>query len=268
MQDTTRQSSLADGEINLTGLWSVLVRRKKLVLIIPVLLLLVAALYLRLTPAVFESRAIIQVGQVMQVGQIEAPAALVWRLKEQYRVDNKDQVAEMPWVLEISIDKKGPGNVVSFLAQDHSAQSAQKHLTHVMQALLSEHTKLYNQSMGVPLQRLQFLCEQKQTLNDNIKELSTHIEAVRNKDPVQAIILGIEKRSLLLEAARLDADCAALQLSTSDIRSQPTKLLLEPTLPHSPSTPKSKLILKLALVLGVMLGIVAAFTSEFLAKAR
>lgn len=274
MQDTNRQSAPADDEINLIDLWRVIAKRKVLVLAMPVLLLLVAVMYLLITPAIFESRAVIQVGQVAPigqvgpVGQIEAPAALVQRLKEKYRVDDKDPVPEMPRVTEISLNKKGPSNAVTFLVQDHSAEGAQKHLTQVMQALLAEHTTLYNQAMNAQRQRLQSLNKQMHALNDYSETLSAHVEAVRKQDPAQAAILAIEKGKLLTDAPRLESEYTALQLAMSDIQSQPTKLLREPTLPNSQIKPKSKLVLVIALVLGFMLGLIAAFFAEFLAKVR
>lgn len=268
MQDTNRQSPPADDEINLIDLWRVLGRRKALVLVMPVLSLLVAAIYLLIAPAVFESRAVIQVGQVGQVGQVEAAAVLVQRLKEQYRVDDKDPTPEIPRVTEISLDKKGPGNVVTLLAQDHSAEGAQKLLAQAVQALLAEHAKLYNQAMNIWRQRLQFLAKQIQTLNGHIEKLNARIDAMRKQDAAQAAILAIERGKLLTEALGLEAGYTALQLAMSDIQSQPTKLLRESTLPDRQTKPKPKLVLVLALVLGFMLGIIAAFIAEFLAKAR
>lgn len=231
----------------------------------PVLSLLVAAVYLLITPDVFESRAVIQVGQV---GQVEAPAILVQRLKEQCRVDDKGAATEMPRVTDISVDKKGASNVITILAQDNSAEGAQKHLTQVMQALLAEHAKLYNQAMDAQRQRLQSLNKQRQAVNDYYETLSAHIEAVRKQNPAQAAILAIEKGKLLTDAPRLESEYTALQLAMSDIQSQPTKLLREPTLPDRQTKPKSMLVLVLAFVLGFMLGIIAAFFAEFLSKVR
>jgi uncharacterized protein involved in exopolysaccharide biosynthesis len=197
MQDTNRQSPPADDEINLVDLWRVLAKRKALVMVMPVLSLLLAAVYLLITPAVFESRAVIQVGQV------EVPAVLVQRLKEQYRVDDKEAATEMPRVTNISVDKKGASNIITILAQDSGAEGAQKHLTQVVQALLAEHTKLYSQTMDTQRQRLHSLDKQITLRNDLMVELTVHIEAVHKQDPAQGVVLAIEKGGLLTEALGL-----------------------------------------------------------------
>ena len=268
MVKINQESPSADDEINLTDLWRVLARRKALVLAMPVLSLLVAALYLLITPAVFESRAVIQVGQVGQVGQVEAPTVLVQRLKEQYRVDDKDAPAEMPRVTDISQDKKGSNSIITILVQEHSAEGAQKYLDQVVKNLLAEHSKRYNQAMNVQYQRLQSLDKQVQALSDHIGKLSTYIEAVRPQNPAQAAIIAIEKGKLLTEVPNLEAEYTALQLALSEIQSQPSKLLREPTLPKNKTKPKRASVLALAAVLGLMLGLFAAFIAEFFVKAR
>ena len=221
MQDTNQQSSPVDDEINLTDLWRVLARRKALVLAMPVLSLLVAALYLLITPVVFESRAVIQVGQV---GQVEAPTVLVQRLKEQYRVNDQDAPPEMPKVTDISLGKKGTNSIVTILVQDHSAEGAQKYLDQVVMNLLAEHSERYSQAMNVQYQRLQSLDKQVQALSDHIGKLFTYIEAVRKQNPAQAAIITIEKGKLLKEVHNLEAEYTALQLALSDIQSQPTNI--------------------------------------------
>lgn len=257
-----------DEEYSLVDFWHLLVKRKALVLALPALSLLVAFAYLAMTPPTFESRAVIQVGQVGQVGQVETPAILVQRLKEQYRVDSKDVTNVMPRVTDISVDKKGASNVITILAQDHSAEGAQKYLTQVMQALLADHTKLYNQSMDVQRQRFQSLEKQMQALGDHTEKLSVYIEAVRKLDPAQAAILAIEKAKLLTEIPGLEREHTTLQLALSDIQSQPSKLLREPSLPVSQAKPKRTQMLALAGMLGLILGMVAALVAEFLSKVR
>jgi uncharacterized protein involved in exopolysaccharide biosynthesis len=54
----------------------------------------------------------------------------------------------------------------------------------------------------------------------------------------------------------------------SNIQSQPTKLLREPTLLDRQTKPKLMRVLVLAFVLGFVLGLIAPFIAEFLAKAR
>lgn len=268
IQDTDRAVPPETGGIKPVDLWRVLDKHRVLVLVMPILSLLVTAAYLAITPPIFESRAVIQIGQVGQVGQIETPAVLVQRFREQYRVGETDATTAMPRVTDFSLDRKGPSNVIILLVQDHSAEGAQKYLTQVTQALLAEHTKLYSQSMDILRQRLQSLDKQIKALNDHLEKLSAHIEAVGKQGPTQAAILAIEQGKLLAQIPGLEREHTTLRLSLSDIQSQPSKLLRAPTLPNSQVKPKPKQMLALAAVLGLMFGIVAAFLFEFFDKAR
>jgi capsular polysaccharide biosynthesis protein len=268
MHNTNQQLISADDEIDLIDLWRVLVKRKVIVLVVPIISLLAGILYLLLTPSVYESRAVIQVGQVGQVGQVEIPAILVQRLKEKYRIDDKTVISKMPNVKGISLDKKGANSVITLLAQDYSAKGAQQYLTFEIQALLGEHALLYNQSMDIQRQRLQSLGKQMSSVNAFIEELSSHIEAVRKLDPAQGAILAVEKGKLLTYAPDLEAQYVTLQLALSDIQSQPTTVLQNPTLPERQAKPKPMLVLVMALMSGLIIGVVAAFIGEFLCKVR
>jgi len=272
-------------EITLKDIWNVLAKHKVLVLAMPLASLLVATTYLLITPAIFESQAVIQIGQVgqaihvgqlgqviqvgqaIQIGQIETPAILVQRLREQYRVGDDDAIMVMPRISDIRLDKKG-ANFIILLAQDYSAKGAQKQLAQAVQALLAEHEKRYHQAMDTQQQRLQSRDKQMQQLKELIASLPMAIEAVRKQDSAQAAMLIIEKANLLTEMSSLESEYYALQLALSEIQSYPTKLLREPTLPERQVKPKSKLMAVFALTVGFLLGIMAAFVAEVLAKAR
>jgi uncharacterized protein involved in exopolysaccharide biosynthesis len=57
-------------------------------------------------------------------------------------------------------------------------------------------------------------------------------------------------------------------LALSDIQSQPTTVFQNPTLPDKQAKPRPNLLIMLALMVGFMLGIVAAFFAEFLYKVQ
>lgn len=268
MQNTIQQIILADNEIDIVSLWRILVKRKSIVLIAFILSFLGAILYLLFTPPVFESRAVLQVGQAGQAGQLEIPAVLVRRLNEKYRINDKSIIVKMPKVTGVSFDKKGANSVITLLAQDYSAKGAQQYLAREIQELLGEHLIPYNHAMDIQHKRIQSLEKQISAVNAYIEELSSHIEAVRKQDPAQGAILAVEKGKLLTDIPGLEAQHVALQLALSDIQSQPTKVMLNPTFSERQTKPKSKLLLALAIVFGLFVGIIAAFFVEFINKQR
>jgi LPS O-antigen subunit length determinant protein (WzzB/FepE family) len=265
MQKTDSRLPTVVDEIYLIDLWRVIIKRKVFVLAMPTLSLLVAAVDLFVKAPIFESRAVIQIGQI---GQIEVPAVLMKRLQEQYRVNDTDSPTATPMVADISLDKKGANSLITILVQDHSAEGAQRYLAQVVDALLAEHTKLYSQTMDILRQRLQSLDKQIKALSDHLEKLSAHIEDVGKQGPTQAAILAIEKGKLLTEIPGLEREHTTLRLALSDIQSQPSKLLRGPTLPNSQVKPKHTQMLALAAILGLMFGIVAVFLFEFFGKAR
>ncbi len=248
-------------------LWQMLVKHKKLVLLMPVIFVLLAALYLLVTPSVFESRTVVQVGQIGRVGALEAPPVLVHRLREQYQVDDIGAEKEMPKISEISADKKNV-NAVTIIAQDNSPEGARRYLDQTVRELLSSHAKLYSQVIDEQNQHLQSLNGQINAMNAHITKLSAYTEELRTKSPVQVALLAIERGKLLAEVASLENEYMALRLALSGMQTQPTRLLKEPTLPEIRAKPNRQLVLVLAVILGLMLGVFAAFVVELLARAK
>ena len=71
----------AAGEVSLGNVWLLFVRRRNLIVTVFVLSVLTTGAIVLLTAPVFESRAVIQVGVISDVGPLESPADLVQRLK-------------------------------------------------------------------------------------------------------------------------------------------------------------------------------------------
>ncbi len=258
-------------EIGLGSLWRVLVKRKYFVLAIPLLTVLMAIAYLSQITPIYQSRAVILVGQVRQGGQpepLEVPAVLVMRLKERYGVGEAGAAVEMPRIAGITQNKSDVPNAITFLAHDRSAQGAQAYLVRVVNAVLAEHAMSLTRIGDASRERMQSIDRQVGMLNDYIASLSKQIETIRVTSPVQASILVLEKGRALAEKIQFEQETTHLRLVLSGMQSQPSKLLLEPVLPVSSVDPKRSAILSLAVVLGVMLGLFCAFAAEALLRLR
>jgi LPS O-antigen subunit length determinant protein (WzzB/FepE family) len=106
-----------ESEISLVDLWIVLIKRKYIIAITFSIVLLTGFFYIMVTKPVYESKAVIQVGQVGQIVPpevaqfaqasrqvifIEVPSVLIKRLSAQIRPDSvlnaslKDECKEIP----------------------------------------------------------------------------------------------------------------------------------------------------------------------------
>lgn len=263
-------------EISLSEIWSILLKRKLLIFIIFGGCLILTGIYLLLAKPVYESRAVIRVGQVGQEGSagslqnsipLQDPDILVQKLKEEYRVDDDSEGARrLPLLSEVINDGKTEEKIITLTARGSSAAQAREFLTGVTDKLLEQHKQLYDQAIGLQQARLNSLKAQLQQLNETIIQYDRRINAGSNS--ALAAILTLEKAKLAEQRPELERQISELALAMSPLYSRPSYVLRQPTLPVKPVQPKKSLYLALAMVLGLMLGVFAAFFAEFLAKFR
>lgn len=266
---TARPPAAADDEISLVDLWIVLAERKWLVLGIALVTLLAAAGFGAMKTPMYESRAVIEVGRLggAQVVQVESPGLLVERLREEYRVgDRSEGAVAPPFVKDVSLEKGT--NTVAISVYDLTPEGAKQYASTVTGRVLAQHERLFTQAFAAQRQRLDSLTRQLQAFDAQLASLSEHIESLRESNPSQSAILTLEKGNLLVERPILEQQRAELEVSLSGMRSQPSRLIREPTLPVEPANERLALYVALGLVLGLMLGVFAAFFSAFLERSR
>jgi len=268
-----RDMTTSDDEISLVDLWIVLVEHKWLILGIALATLGAAAALGSLKTPMYESRAVIEVGrlggsQPDQATQVESPAMLVERLREEYRVgDGSEGAVAPPFVKDVSLVKGT--NTVNLTVRDLSPEGAQRYAAEVTERILGQHDALFTQAFAAQRARLESLRDQLQAFDAQIASLTEHIASLRENNPAQSAILAVEKGSLLAERPLLEQQHAQLELGLSGMSSQPTRLIREPTLPaNGVNDDRMSLYLALGLVLGLMLGAFVAFLAEFLSRAR
>ncbi|HEX7125087.1 MAG TPA: Wzz/FepE/Etk N-terminal domain-containing protein, partial [Thermodesulfobacteriota bacterium] len=138
-------------EVDLRELWEAVRRRRLVILATALGSAIVAAVVVLLMPDTFESRVVIQVGQVAQVAQgpgasvdftpLERPRDLVDRLREQYRVDADDAPRPYPRVETVAaVDDRNPSSIIEITAHGRSAEESQAFLRGVTDGVL-EHLR-------------------------------------------------------------------------------------------------------------------------------
>ena len=263
-----------DQEIDLVDLWLVLRRRRAVFFGIVLAALATAIALIIFMPPVYESRAVLQIGQVGGVGKeggamlVEPPGVLVERLNEEYRVNDKSEgKREFPLIASVTLNK-GQQDIVTITARAHSINDAQRYLTTVIGKVQREHEQWLQESVKQQHTRLDVLGDRMTLSHQHMQALNESIARLKVSDPLQAAVLLQEKSKFLQELPSMEQEQALLNLSLSRLQTVPTRFLREPTTPISPERPRPVLYLSLALIIGVMFGAMAVFTTEFVTNAR
>ena len=252
----------------LLDLWRIVVVRKWLVLLFPVLTVLVAVLYLALTKPVFECRASILVGQVGKENLVRNPAVIVRHVSEKYRVHDRTVKRIYPKVVAVSFDKADSGNVIFVTVADFTPVGAKTFLMKVVDDVLAEQKQLFEESVQIQKERLQALDAEIALMEDHRKQLDRHIDQTAMKDLTQAAVLVLERGKFIATMPTILAQRHQLLVLLSHLESYPAQLLWEPELPEKPVRPRRVLVLLLALISGGIFGITAALITELIKLGR
>lgn len=264
---------LSDDDVSLLELWSTLTNRKGVILAILLISLITAGLFIFFTPPVYESRAVLQVGQVGQAGQLESPAVLAKRLMTQDDMDReKTTIGKFsPFIQTAFVEKET--NLISIIARGPTPDATQGYLAHVVAGVMREHQELFDlarKERQQSLDRVQLIGHDlNQALAANEKEIGIWVRQPVSAGEVSAlrVYFASEKSKLLEQRALLEQRQTDLRMAMS-FHSKPTTLIKAPTLAVDPVKPRPLLYFALALGIGILLGIFSALVIEFIGKAR
>lgn len=257
---TTAYSSSTD-EISLLELWDALVRQWKWVLGIWLLVLALAGMWLALAEPVYESRAVLRIGQV--AGKPLQPLnVLVLALREQYQLEDRDR--PRPRLLQV---KEEGSEALVLTGEAHSAKQARALLTEVLEQVMARQQQRYQQQTN---QKQQVLAVLQQDIEQRMEQGQRLTQAATSADLEESI-----KALLVLQASAQQADVATLHERLAQLEDElsprntyPAEILREPTLAERPSSPKTALVLALATMLGGMAGVMTGLMVEFVRGAR
>ncbi|MBI2779679.1 MAG: hypothetical protein HYX62_07865 [Gammaproteobacteria bacterium] len=267
-----RQEALQEDEISLIDLWRVIIKRKKMIIGSLLLSLLLVGAWIAITKPVYESRAVLGIGQVVQMGQVvqvEASQLLVQRLKEEYRVkDDSEGEQKFPMIKEVKTMEKSLPNGVEIIAQAYEAQEAQKFLVDVAAKVIKKHQTLFDIGRTEQQRQLESLQNEHDRIEQALSLIEHRVSSLVGSEASLAGLLTLQKDLLLQRLPQIEQQQIAVRLAMSELQSRPSVLLRQPTLPIKPVKPKPALYLALATVLGLMLGVFGAFFAEFVGKTR
>lgn len=255
---------LYDDEISLYELWNTLQRQRKTVAAVFVLSLLLAAGYALWRTPVYTMDAVLEIGHIpnadgTQVVPIASAEGLVSRLN----------AVMIPQISRTPVFRSGLGATAEVLNAEarlvrlstvipaEAAARAEWFLDEVVAALKTEHEALWARQNARLQQRIAALRDQS---GQTVSGFQTGTPALQNQP--ERINEGMFWVRHLMEL-----NTTLTQLESARLASSPTQLVRAPALAGAAEGQPASTIIALGAVLGLMLGVFAAFGREFFENA-
>lgn len=239
------------------NLYTLLIQKKWLLISVSVAPPIIAGIFLFVTQPVFESRAVVQIGEAVQT--IEPPDLVAERLREIYGGQDGMNGVSRPVLYDIKTSRAAK-SVMSIIAHGTDPAATREFLKTITEKLLTEHRAIMDVVQDRVRLRLAVVDRQIGELRERTAVLTREARAAKNGGLVAALVLEksrVQGRLDDLEQERVKFD---VELQSYALKS--TRLLREADLPNSPVAPNGRLILLLSLVLGTIFCAMAILFSE------
>lgn len=262
-----------DDEISLLELWRILMKRKGLILACFLGCLAAGGAFAFLKAPVYEADVKLRIGQVK--GNEDAPPALLdvaEELSSQILAHHGEDIAqgikrERPFITKAGVQKGGT-TTLQLTAEGDTPEDAARLLETVVSRISKTHAAIYEDNVKPITERLKSMEEQRRALQQQYADITALVDQLKERDSVQASLVMIERGPITSAINELDVERLRLSQQMMPPQTRPTELIGEITAPAKPSKPKKALVLALAAVLGLMGGVMLAFVSEFVARAK
>lgn len=247
---------------SLLELWRTLTRRKGVILTVLLVSLIAAGLFIFLVSPVYESRAVLQIGQIGQIGQVESPTVLTKRILVQDDADQGKAATAKTRAFIHSAFLEKETNLVSIIARASTPEAAREYIAQVVAKVMHEHQELFDLARKKQQQSLDLLQMRAHGLNQTIAANEKEMAALGT------YILASERSRLFEQRMQIEQKQTELRVAMSALQSKPTTLIKAPALSADPVRPRPLLYFALAIGIGLILGIFSALVIEFISKAR
>jgi hypothetical protein len=258
-------------QISLSDLWQILLRRKLWIIAVFAVAIAGSIGASLLISPVYESRAAVLIGGIAGHGilerPVENPEVLVERLKYTYHVDEPYFKRNPPYLSSVAV-ARGAKQMVTLKAIGANPAEARDFLGRVVEHVMSDHRQPYDEAVRVQNEYLTAVEEQLLQLHQDVDALTEHLHGLKAKDPSEAALVTLERATRRAAEPTLESTRTTLRLVLMPPHTQPTQLLQEPTLPERAARPRPALYITVGVVLGILMGLFAAFCAELLASAR
>ena len=266
----SERDRIIDNEISLTEIWRIILRQRKVMGGTWILAVLLAFGYLGVAEPVYDSKALVRVGQIgldFEVSQkvlIENLDALVQRLEAQNRVSSGER--NYP---RISV-KKESQDIIAISVKGPTKLGVKDDLEGVVKKLTSDHEIIYNNTVTVQREWYESLKTQITTIETQVKNLFVLIEGLKDKNLSEASLLTSQflRVQLLMKIPELKKTAAMLQLALTEPWSRQTQPIGEIIVFENSIKPDPEKVIASGILLGFLLGILSVFVVENYNKAK
>lgn len=238
-----------EDEISLRELWDRLVQGKWIIIIITILFLMLAVAYLAITPKIYESKAIIQIGHV--AGEpIENGNLLAIRLNNEYHN------------ISTKVTENNGYTSLTIVVHGKSPSQAQTFLQGILAKLAKDEEKTYKTMLQIRQSQLTHLEKLYQSINNQNKPKN----GIKSGNTTSQVLELLAKTQQISSATKMLLAIAALQNKLSVIETYPSNVILQPTYDPISVQPKQLVIIIIALFVGLFSGILIVLLRESFAE--
>ena len=262
-----------EDEINLIDYIKVVLKRKRLIFGIALGAAIIAGSLSYITPKTYEINTILEVGQ-MEEFIPESPTQLVEKIKN----GNYDETIKTKLNIEIIplIDISSPADtrLVIMSIKSQEPDNAKKILEELENLILEKHQKKFNLQKNILLDdkkriknKISSLENEKKILEEKVKYLTSLM--ARTPSPTNQFLLSeakisSEKKKSEIEEQHLELNSIERKLNSYEA----TNVIKEPLIPTTPTGSGIVMNTAIALIFGIFIGTILAFSVEWWKKEK
>lgn len=268
MQPQNSEIENRGNEASLVELLHVFFRRKVLILATFLAGLAAGSGYVTIKKPVYEASAKLRIGQVADIGVLEAGDQLSLRLLVRYGENIADGVKRERPFLNRAITPKNAGGIIEIFVEAAAPDAAVDLLQRVIADVQKDHENSYQRNIELLNQRIRDIDAQRAALATQYQNGVNLVERLSSSDSVQATLLVQEQGRVAALISSLDTERFASARRLVPPQTRPTEVLNEIVAPVKPIAPKKVLIILLGATFGFMAGLLLAIIAEAIVKIR
>ncbi len=229
-------------EISIKEILESLSQGKFIILSFIAFFLVASFVYLAVTPNVYQSKAVIQIGRIGSACNKNANNSENYcyePISKGVRLQNRIQNTYSKYIYSVTVDKKD-NNIITITAQSWSPEKAQQNLHFVLQKIIREQNERYEYTVDLYRLELKKLKKQYSTISKQNEE-------------------GMGNFYLYDTMEKLSSQIFKLEDYLSPISTSPTIITLNATYNKHPIKPKKYIIITAAMLFGFFCGVIFVF---------
>lgn len=245
-------NTVVDEELSLIDIIHVVIKGKWVILLCTVIFVLMAGVYVLRAKPVYESTAVLQIGHIGKFSGLNG--YIINYIEDPETLSREFKTTAREFSVKLEIDNRKFGlNIITFKARKGSPEQAREVLVKITEDLVKRHALVYEQVFN--------------SRKDQVSSLRKRIDTLKTSfNPNDRGLSNAEKLKIIEIQSDLEKQLAEEELLLTDIYHKPTRLLKAPTLNAKPVKPDKPKTIAIALILGLMAGVMLAFLIDYFQK--